>query len=126
MSSDDDTHLRFQVADPGFSQEEEAIYQQSMAQLQEGMAQGMAWDKVVERLVVTDEVFKRLIVDDYLKITLANRHFQGGEGLKAIAKATRLPMDSLVRAKEEMIQEVSEASERAYHLTQAKGKSDPH
>lgn len=123
MKSEDDYHLRFHVADPGYSDEDNRLYDQAMAAIDQAMKNGLGWDKASKSLgMVADEEFRRVILDDYVKITLATRHFQNSENLKKIAKATGLPMDLLVRSKQEMIQEVEETSVQAYHLTQRGGK----
>ncbi|MBF0632777.1 MAG: hypothetical protein HQL89_17595 [Magnetococcales bacterium] len=120
----DDYQLRFRVADPGYSEEDNRIYDQAMAAIEKAIAAKTAWNKVVDGLtMVADEGFRNVILDDYVKITLATRHFQNSEGLKNIAKATGIPMDLLVRSKQEMIREVEEASVAAYHLTQG-GEGD--
>ena len=128
MSGTDDYQLRFHVADPGYSAEDNRIYDQAMAAIGQAMAAKTAWNKVADGLtMVADAGFRQIILDDYVKITLATRHFQNSEGLKDIAKTTGIPMDLLVQSKQEMIREVEEASVAAYHLTQkGEGNTNSH
>lgn len=124
MSGDDDYQLRFQVANPGYSKDDDAIYEQAMSAIGEAVERGVAWKKIPESLsMVADAGFRQIIVDDYVKITLATRHFQNSEGLKHISKATGIPMDLLVQSKQEMLKEVEESAVAAYHLTQQAGDS---
>lgn len=126
MSDQDDYQLRFQVADPGYSEEDNRLYDQAMAAITQAMADGQGWNKAKEcATMVNDTGFRAIILDDFVKITLATRHFQQEEGLKKIAKATGMPMELLLQAKQEMIREVKEASVAAYHLTQGKGDGSP-
>ncbi|MBF0107803.1 MAG: hypothetical protein HQL76_01320 [Magnetococcales bacterium] len=122
MSGTDDYQLRFHVADPRFSAEEDRIHDQAMAALAVALEQKTPWNRMADCLtMVASEEFRQVILDDFVKITLAARHFQNSEGLKQIAKSTGIPMDLLIRSKQEMIREVEEASVAAYHLTQKGG-----
>jgi len=129
VSVEDDYQLRFHVADPGYSEEDNRIYEQAMVAIGKVMEKGSGWDKVEGCLtMVSDPGFRRVILDDYVKITLALRHFQKEEGLKKIAKATGMSMDLLMRCRQEMMQEVEVSSVAVYHLTQGKegGKGSTH
>ncbi len=118
--TDDDFDMRFQVADPGFTKEQDAIYEDAMAELSRGLEQGLPWKKVTESLSVADPGFKAVILDDFLKIAIAQRHFQDGEGLKIIARSLKVPMDLLVALKAAMIEEVSQASVKVYNMNTGK------
>ncbi|MBF0284033.1 MAG: hypothetical protein HQL51_06195 [Magnetococcales bacterium] len=123
QDSDDDYHLRHQVNASGFSAEDDRIYEQAMAFLRQGVAAGKrTWEQLAEDLKVADGELKGIILDDFIKITLAERHFQRNEPIKQIAKTTRIPMDWLMQARQSMMREVEEASIRAYHLKQEEEK----
>lgn len=126
MSADDDYQLRFQVANPGYSKENDQIYDQAMTAIAKAVESGVTWKKIPEHLsMVADAQFRKIILDDYVKIVLATRHFQNTEGLKQISKDTGMPMDLLVGSKQEMLREVEESAVAAYHLTQQGGDSTP-
>ncbi|MBF0271040.1 MAG: hypothetical protein HQL98_03035 [Magnetococcales bacterium] len=117
-SSSDDYDLRFQVVSPEFSAEQDRLHTQAIAQLRESLAAGSTWAEASRALKMDDAGFKSVVEDDCLKVILAERHFQGGERLKGIAKDLALPMELLVSLKEAMIREVSDSAQQAYRLSQ--------
>lgn len=118
----EDYDTRFQVVEPGFSKEQDRLHQEAMDFLSQQLNNGQSWKSASESLKMDDKVLKSVVLDDFLKITLAQRNFQGGEGLKSIAKSLKVPMELLVAIKEDMIREVKEASIQAYHLTKSEDK----
>ncbi|MBF0610486.1 MAG: hypothetical protein G8345_11370 [Magnetococcales bacterium] len=121
--SDDDIHLREKLVQPGLSQEEDRIHSQAMDYLKKSAGKGTSWQKVCDGLKIADAELKKIILDDFVKITIAERHFQGSVGLKQISKDLAIPMDVLVKAKEEMFAEVQAVSLQAYHLTRKPGET---
>ncbi|MEO5346642.1 MAG: hypothetical protein H7834_09725 [Magnetococcus sp. YQC-9] len=115
--SSDDYHLRFQVAAPTFSAEQDRQHAEAMEQLKRLLAEGRSWEAATRGIKIADESFKQLVLADFLKILLAERHFQGGERLKAIAKEIGAPLELLVSMKEEMLREVSDSAQEAYRIS---------
>lgn len=124
---EEDYHLRHQVVDSGMSAEDERIHEQGFATLQAAIDGGKPWRKAVAELKVADAQLKEIIIDDFLKVALATRHFQGSEPIKRIAAALGgVPMERLMEAKESMLKEVEEASVAAYHLSKELEKKAGH
>lgn len=115
--SEDDYHLRHQVIDPKFSEEDDRVYEQAMQWIEARLQAGESWPQVAAQLPVADPELRAIICDDFIKITLAKRHFQLHESLKQVAKSLRLPLAQLIAAKESMLKEVSDAAVSAYHLS---------
>ena len=111
----EDYDTRFEVVQPGFSEDQEQIHAQAIAFLNSKLKKGESWKKAADALTMADASFKAVILDDFLKITLAERHFQGGEEIKSIARFLQLPVELLAAVKDDMIREVREASIEAYH-----------
>ncbi|MBF0340436.1 MAG: hypothetical protein HQL95_05660 [Magnetococcales bacterium] len=116
-SSSDDYHLRFQVASPDFSAEQDRLHTEAMERMRAAVAEGRRWPEVCSLVKMPDEAFKRLIQDDFLKVLIAERHFQGGERLKGMAKELGVPMELLMALKVSMLKEVSDAARQAYRLS---------
>lgn len=111
----EDYDARFEVVQPGFSSDQERVHAESIAFLQKKVKKGVAWKKMVEDLPVQDAGFKAVILDDFLKILLAERHFQAGEAIKSVARLLQVPVELLEAVKEDMIREVRDASIEVYH-----------
>lgn len=98
-----------------FSEEEEKIYEESITQIKEGTDLGLGFDEVCAKLVVEDEEFKRLIIDDYLKMTIADLHFNKEQSTQKVADMLKISEARIASARAEMLDEVLQASVDAYH-----------
>ncbi len=98
-----------------FSEKEEKIYEESITRIKEGMDSGLGFDEVCAKLVVEDKEFKRLIIDDYLKMTIADLHFSKEQSTQDVADMLKIPEARVASARAEMLDEVLQASVDAYH-----------
>lgn len=111
------------IDEPDYSEEEDRIYNESITAIREAMEEGKSFDEASEGLTIEDKGLKRLIVDDFLKITIAEEHFNRGVSLEDVARKLGISVDRVERAKDEMIKEVQEASVEVYKAEQeAAGK----
>jgi hypothetical protein len=94
----------------GFSPEEERLHDAGFARIRDGLAAGFGFDKACEGIVAPDAELRRIIVDDYLKVTIAQRNFQGGESTAAIAASLGVSVERVEFARHEMLAEVAAAS----------------
>lgn len=122
LDQEEDFDTRFKVVEPGFSAEQDKIHEKSLVFLRDALKRGEPWKTVTAQLDIKDPLFKTVILDDCLKILLAERHFQGGEEIHTIALELQVPVALLLAVKEDMIREVKEASIQAYHLSQPEEK----
>ena len=114
----EDYDARFAVVQPGFSADQDRVHADAIAFLQKRLKKGASWKQASEELAIPDPRFKAVILDDFLKITVAERHFQGGESIKSIARFLQVPVELLVAVKEDMIREVRDASIEVYDRSQ--------
>jgi hypothetical protein len=94
----------------GFTPEEERLHEAGFAQIREGLAAGLDFAKACERVAAPDPDLRRIIIDDFLKVTIAQRHFQGGESIAAVAAALGIPAERAEIARTQMLAEVAAAS----------------
>ncbi|MEO5377957.1 MAG: hypothetical protein H7832_09285 [Magnetococcus sp. DMHC-6] len=119
-NDDDDFDERFKVVQTHFSPEDDQIYDAEMAKIRQQVENGTPWSQIVTQCQVVDKELRAIILDDFLKMTLATRHFQGGESIKQVAKLLQIPFKELLILKENMLQEVQQAAVKVYHLSTAK------
>ena len=93
-----------------FSPEEERLHEAGFAKIQEGLATGLGFDKACEGVEAPDDELRRIIVDDFLKVTIAQRNFQSGESTSDIAASLGIPVGRVELARREMLAEVAAAS----------------
>ena len=83
--------------------------------IRDGLAAGLGFDKACDGIEATDAELRRIIVDDYLKVTIAQRNFQGTESTSDIAESLGISVERVEAARREMIAEVAAASVDVFH-----------
>lgn len=95
-------------SDNPLSDEENRVYEESFAILRSEIDRGRTFDHACEFLVDVDQELRAMIVDDFLKVLIAEDHFGSGKGLDDIALCIGIPYETLEKARREMLQEVGE------------------
>jgi DNA-directed RNA polymerase sigma subunit (sigma70/sigma32) len=101
-----------------FTEEEGRIHQAGFTVIFSGMEKGLGFDEACSGLAVVDPEMRRVIIEDYLKVTIAERHFQDGRTMEEVADTLKIPVERIAAIKEEMLREVQEAA-RAVYRSQA-------
>ena len=96
------------------SEEEDRIYEEAVASLRSELDHGRTFDHACEQLDDIDQELRALIIDDFLKILIAEDHFGSGKGLDDIALFLGIPYETLETARFEMLQEVGEEMASQY------------
>lgn len=99
----------------GFSAEEGRLHEAGFLTIHEGLAAGLGFDKACAGIEAADADLRRIIADDYLKVTIAQRHFQGGESTSDIAATLGVTVERVESARREMLAEVVAASVDVFH-----------
>lgn len=94
----------------GFTAEEERLHEAGFVAIRDGLAAGLGFEQACSRVQADDPDLRRVIVDDFLKVTIAQRHFQGGESAGEVAAALKIPLERVEHARREMLAEVAAAS----------------
>ena len=102
-----------------FTEEEGKIHQAGFKVIFEGIQKGMGFDDACAGLQVVDPELRAIIIDDYLKVTIAEQHFQAKRDLKDIALDLSIPVERVEAARAQMMAEVEKAAIDHYHRTSA-------
>jgi hypothetical protein len=94
----------------GFTPDEERLHEAGFAAIREGLAAGLDFAKASEKVEAADPDLRRIIIDDFLKVTIAERHFQAGESTADIAAGLGVSIERVEFARKEMLAEVAAAS----------------
>ena len=94
----------------GFTAEEERLHEAGFVTISEGLAAGLGFEKACAGIEAADAELRRIIADDYLKVTIAQRHFHGAESLEDLAAALGISAERVAAARREMLAEVAAAS----------------
>jgi len=98
------------VNDGGFSEEDEKAYNVAMEAIREGLARGLPFDEACRVVPEADAELKRLIIDDFLKVTIADLHFEKEMSAEAVAEKLGVEVERVLRARQEMIEEIRDRS----------------
>jgi len=98
------------VNDGGFSDDDEKAYNEAMDLIREGLAKGLGFDEACRAVPEKDPELKRLIADDFLKVTIANLHFEKEMPVEAVAEQLGIQVERVLKARQEMIEEVRDRS----------------
>jgi hypothetical protein len=113
------------LPDDAFKSETVKIYEKAEALIREKLAQGLDFDSACAAVIVADEELKKSIIDDLLKVLIAEEHFTKGTTLSEMAKKLGLEAGRLEKAKAEMMEDVKEASVRAFYKGLGQGNAGP-
>ena len=105
----------------GFTPEEDRLHEAGIAAIGAGLAAGESFDEACRRVEAADPEMRRIIIDDFLKVTIAQRHFQGGESTEDVARALGVSAERVEHARREMLAEVAAASVDVFRRQSGQG-----
>jgi hypothetical protein len=95
--------------------EEDRLYDESVRRIMNAvLKQTLSFGQAVKLIDVSEEGLKAAIIDDALKVLIAELHFNGGKTLKELCPILKLPLKTLEKAKAEMLSDVEEAAIEVY------------
>jgi hypothetical protein len=97
-----------------FTEEEGRIHQAGFKVIFSGMEKGLGFDEACLGLTIVDPEMRHVIIEDYLKVTIAERHFQDSQPLEEVANTLKIPVERIATTREEMLREVQEAASAVY------------
>lgn len=100
-----------------FTEEEDRIYRKSIEMIRSGLGNGLKFSSACELIAVEDMELKNLIIDNALKVEIAELHYGKGLPLIDVSKKLGVSMERLLKANAEMIEDVLN--------TAAEGGSEP-
>jgi len=108
-----------------FTEEESRIHQAGFKVIFEGMQKGLGFDDACAGLQVVEPEMRRIIVSDYLKVTIAEQHFQAQRPLDEVAAELKVSVETVEAARAEMMREVEKAAIDHYRTTSSGAGFEP-
>lgn len=93
-----------------FTEEESKIHRAGFKVVFDGMQKGLGFDDACAGLQVVAPGMRQVIIDDYLKVTIAEQHFEAKRPLEEVAADLKLPVERVEAARADMMREVEKAA----------------
>jgi YesN/AraC family two-component response regulator len=103
------------LADDAFLNETDIAYEKAISQIREGLEKGLDFESACSAIEVDDEKLKKHIIDDMLKVIIAEEHYNKNIPLDKLAAALKVSVDRLESAKAEMLEDVKNSSIKAFY-----------
>ena len=103
------------LPDDAFMTETDIAYQTAVKKIREGLEKGLDFNSACAGLQIENEKLKKQIMDDMLKVIIAEEHYNKNIPLDKLAATLNVSLDSLESAKREMLEEVKESSIKAFY-----------
>jgi hypothetical protein len=104
-----------------YTEEESRIYNEAMDNIMAALQNGSSFDEACASLDIADGELKGFVVDDALKVLIADIHYTKNLPLEHIADTYKIPMDIITKANKEMMQDVEIASSEVYMTQHPEG-----
>ncbi len=105
--------MREKVNYKNFNTDEERIYKRCIDAIRLNVSNGIRFDLACEAITVEDNELRMLIVNDALKIEIAELHYGKGIPLIDVSKKLGVSMERLLKANNEMMEDVVNTAEEA-------------
>jgi hypothetical protein len=103
------------LPDDAFMAEADRQYMLEIKRIREGLAKGLGFDEAAALIGEKDAAVKASIIDDTLKVLIAEEHFAKGVTLEELAQRLKISAERLEASKKSMLDEiVGDASMREY------------
>ncbi len=103
------------LADDAFLNETDKAYEKAISQIRDGLEKGLDFDSACNAIEVDNEELKRRIIDDMLKVIIAEEHYNKNIPLDKLAATLKVPVDRLESAKAEMLEDVKNSTIKAFY-----------
>jgi hypothetical protein len=103
------------LPDDAFLTETDKAYEKAVLRIREGLVKGLDFDSACAAIEVENEELKKHIIDDMLKVLIAEEHFNKNISLDELAGRLKISLDRLESAKLEMLEDVKNSSIKAFY-----------
>ena len=90
-------------------------YKEGEALIRDGLSRGMSFDEACNLLKEKNEDLRKGIIEDMLKVLIAEAHFGKEVPLEQLASRLSVPLDRLETAKAAMLEDVKQESIKTFY-----------
>jgi hypothetical protein len=104
-----------------YTPEEDKIYESAISKIKEAIKNGFNFNEACSIVNVSDPELKRFIVDDALKMMIAEMHYEKGMPLPVVADRLKVPLKAVNIANTEMLEDVGIAAAEMFKRSNVGG-----
>lgn len=97
-----------------YSPEESMIHEETIAKIREAMKNGLSFSEACGAVNVGNEELRNFILDDTLKILIAEMHYAGGKSLAQVAMELQVSTAKINTANREMIEDAGNSAAEVF------------
>ncbi len=95
-----------ELPDDAFVSDAVKQYRLEIQRFRDALAKGLGFEEATAAIEEKDEGSRSLIIEDALKVLIAEEHFSKGVPLEEMATRLKLPVERLESAKQNMLDEI--------------------
>lgn len=99
-----------------YSEDESKIYNSAISKILHDLSNGIKFKDACDSVIIEDEELKEYIIDDVIKIVIAELHYINKISLYKIADFLELPIETIIKANNEMIEDLGNSSIDFYKI----------
>ena len=103
------------LPDDAFLNKTDIAHEKAVAKIREGLDRGLGFDSACAEIEAESEGLKRQIIDDMLKVLIAEEHFNKNISLDDLATKLKISPERLETARAEMLEDVKNSSIKAFY-----------
>ncbi len=103
------------LSDDTFHTEEDKKYKEAVEKIKDAVKSGMGFDDACASVKnIEDAGLKKIIIDDALKVLIADMYFMQKMSTDKIAETLKIPIERITSARESMIEEIKETAVKTF------------
>ncbi len=106
-----------------FSKEEAQIYDWAVEKLRSAIKETNNFDDACKMVKLPDSELKDFILVDFLKICIAELHYEQGKTMEQVANKLSVPLNRVMDTHREMVAEIEATAKAEYHRQLSKGEA---
>ncbi len=103
------------LPEDAFKNETDEAYNEAAATIRKGLENGLGFDEACAAISVPDEELRKNIVEDMLKVMIAEEHFGKDVPIETLAEKLKVPVSRLEETKKAMMEDVKNSSIKAFY-----------
>jgi len=104
-----------ELSDDIFLKKDDKKYEEAIEKIKDAIKNGMGFDEACNSIDIKDAELKGTIVEDALKVLIADMHFTQKIPTDKVAEILKIPVERVNSARQSMLEEVKDASIKSFH-----------